>query len=379
MAEEGIAIIGQGMVASLGLDCESCCAAARAGIQRSRHLPFAFNDVRTKTVEYAVGHQVPFLTEGFEDSARLVRLLSGALRDLQLHYEIPNGYLSALYLSLPSRKRQCSGAELAATDEIRTEMFDNATQSLTDWCVRHAARIIGPAAYQLGWSPPPAVRFVTTEGHTGVARAIQAAVGDLRSGVVETAIVAGVDSLLDEDTLIWLKVTGRLKSSAVPAGVTPGEAAALVVLQSAEAARRQACARIRAVYLRQDSTAFLNGGHPLGVALGTVLSEALSYRRSEDYTTWIVSDQNGEPFRAMDWGNAFIRAVSPPGQPVLWYTPLSFGDTGAASGAVALCVAVSAFHRGYSPAPLSIVLSAADGAERASLVVSRNPATSNRQ
>lgn len=361
-----VAIAGMGMVASLGLDAATCCAAARAGILRSRPLPFAFNDVRAKKVEHAVGHQVPFLTEGFEGTARLVRLLAGALQDLEASMGSPLPPRSGCYLSLPSRFRHVTGAEIVANEEVRKEMERSAAQSGLERPMDDAARILQQAGELLRF-PVPALRFVTTVGHTGAAEAISAAIKDLRSGAVKAAVVGGVDSLLEEDSLVWLQVTARLKSSAVPAGLMPGEAAAVLLLTAAQAQRHGA--HIGGACLRRDKSSFLRGDPPLGTALAEVARDAVGHYEPGDAPVWIVADLNGEPYRATDWGSALVRAQRALGDPVLWCPAASFGDTGAAGGAIGVCLAVRALDRGYAPARWSMVLSAADGPDRASLCV----------
>ena len=79
-------------------------------------------------------------------------------------------------------------------------------------------------------------------------------------------------------------------------------------------------------------------------------------------------------YRAMEWGNAVIRLVGNSqafAEPVLWYPAASFGDTGAASGAVALCIAVNAFARGYAPAQTVAILSSAEDSSRAAVLLKR--------
>jgi 3-oxoacyl-[acyl-carrier-protein] synthase-1 len=92
---------------------------------------------------------------------------------------------------------------------------------------------------------------------------------------------------------------------------------------------------------------------------------------------WVISDLNGEPYRAIDWGNALVRRIRALAEPVLWCPALWFGDTGAASGAVALCLAARAFERSYAPAPWSLVLSSADGPDRAAVIVTADAAAAS--
>jgi hypothetical protein len=91
-------------------------------------------------------------------------------------------------------------------------------------------------------------------------------------------------------------------------------------------------------------------------------------------TAWIVTDHNGEAYRALDWGHALVRlgAIAPGFRSApLLYPALSFGDTGAASGGVACCLVVEALARRWAPADAALVLSAADGPERTAVALGR--------
>ncbi len=76
-------IAGIGLVSALGCDAATSCAAARAGLVRSRVLDnFALRSAVDGEAEPVIGHPVSLLTRGFEGDARLMRLLQGALTDL---------------------------------------------------------------------------------------------------------------------------------------------------------------------------------------------------------------------------------------------------------------------------------------------------------
>jgi 3-oxoacyl-[acyl-carrier-protein] synthase-1 len=89
---------------------------------------------------------------------------------------------------------------------------------------------------------------------------------------------------------------------------------------------------------------------------------------------WFVVDQNGEVFRANDWGFGLVRLQGASGidtaQTEVWYPAGSFGDVGAASGAVATCIALRAFERRYAPSPHALVIASGDGVDRAGCVIS---------
>jgi 3-oxoacyl-[acyl-carrier-protein] synthase-1 len=91
---------------------------------------------------------------------------------------------------------------------------------------------------------------------------------------------------------------------------------------------------------------------------------------------WFITDQNGETFRAYEWADFVLRvrdrfpAVM---EAPLLYPAVAFGDTGAASGALGLALAVRAFARGYAPARTAVVFSASYEGLRSGIRVEAPP------
>lgn len=376
---DNICITGMGMVASIGYDVITCCAAARAGIVRSTGLDYfpvlAPDDWDPLGL---TAHQASLVTEGFEGKIRLLRLAHAGLADLQRRAPDPPWTYArtSFYLSLPDPRRVHSGLALIEDEEDRQRLTKEAQEAeeepldekMPDDLLEKAARLSC-------WRGEPSLRFVTTAGHTGVAEALRAAFADLYNGHVEVAIVGGLDSLLDEDTLRWLESRGRLKTPNVPGGLQPGEAGAFLVLEPWQDARRRG-ARIfgilKELSFGEETRSLLGAQTPLGVGLKEVFAPiAKSAGWADRHIVWIISDQNGELYRATEWGNAIVRLVAKFKafeEPVLWYPAASFGDAGAASGAVSLCIAMNAFDRGYAPSREATIVSSADGLQRAAML-----------
>jgi 3-oxoacyl-[acyl-carrier-protein] synthase-1 len=361
-------VIAMGMATSLGLDVATAAAAARAGVSRARELEyFLVRSADDPSHQGVVGHELPDVTRGFEGRARLLRITQATLSDVlrQMPGTPPEPKRTAFYLSLPDPARTVETPEGEAPPPQ-----DPAT------ALRRGEQLVHAAAKLVGWPGPPTVAFVSTSGHTGVAEALARATADLERGGVRTAIVGGVDSLLEERTLAWLEATGRLKTPRMPAGLPPGEAGALLVLRAAaDDGGAVPAATIRALGMGTEP-------HPLGSgepSHGTGLVDAFTAVATTagwDRATsaWVVSDHNGEPYRAHEWGHAVVRLLArwpACANPTLWYPAVSFGDTAGASGGVALCLAARAFVRGYAPGEHAIIASSADGPPRAAVLVSR--------
>ena len=379
---EALCITGIGMVTSLGLDVKTSCAAARAGIARSGEIEyFPVRSPEDGSVSGLVVHAAPMITDGFEGDARLLRLMAAALSDLMR--QTPDAPWvkgkTAFYLSLPDQLRTFTGAALIPDEKERGQKEEEALAAAGEPPDSSRPRnLLLKAASLSDWPGEPDLRFTSTSGNTGVAEALAKAAEDLAKGVIDAAVVGGVDSLCGGETLAWLDTTGRLKTPDLPAGLQPGEAGAFFVaepLRSARARKAPIHATVQTVRLEAESRTLLSGEPPLGEGLASLLQGAPPGGQGKSGTPWIITDQNGEPYRAMEWGHAVVRMVRDwpeLNNAALWYPAISFGDTGAAFCAVAACMAVRAYERAVGPDARAIIVSSSDGVTR-SVVVLQQP------
>lgn len=368
-------VVGLGMVASLGADVATSCAAARAGLSRSA--PVEHYLVRSEVEgdpEPVIGHQASLFTRGFEGEARLVRLAQGALTDLMARSAGVDWMSGGVrfYMALPSAWRCYEGIELIADEEgqraraakLAALREDTASAGHRSDPVR-GTRILRKAAALAKW-PTEIPAPTCFAGHAGGLEAVNAALSDLSTNAARVAVVLGIDSLLDEETLDWLNSCQRLKCDATPAGCQPGEAAVAIGL-TLEAPARPA-PRVRAVSIAQEPRSLLAGGSGTGQGLATAIAECAKAVPGE--IAWVVSDHNGEVYRANDWGYALVRLRSQFesfAAPVVWYPAASFGDIGAASALAGICIAARAWDRNYAPAATALIAAASEGPGRAAL------------
>jgi 3-oxoacyl-[acyl-carrier-protein] synthase-1 len=375
-------VLATAMVNSLGYDVHTACAAARAGLTRPVELPFTILE-NDRSPGLAIGHAATLLGGGFEADARLVRLLEGALRDLvgQGQIDLRSTRRLAFYLALPASDRERQGLNLIVDEEARPRYLEQIGEPSPVDEVGRALRILDIAARMADL--PENVRNslntlrVSIAGHAAVIELYQHAQSDLESGRVDLAIVGGVDSLIGHATLTWLYLTGRLKGAESPAGLLPGEAAALVALGTRSTSGQPTSpprARIDHVATLSSATQFLSGAPADGQSQFQIMRALRAALGGSSDTQWPIVDQNGEVFRASDWGCSLVRLRAAGGAADdganAWYPAASFGDVGAASGAVATCMAVEAHERGYAPSRHAMILSNSDGSARAGCVVS---------
>lgn len=399
--EQLIYVTGIGMVSALGFDAPTSLAAARAGVSRAQSLAsYPVPDADDGNDTGLTCHIVPFATAGFEGEVRLSRLAELALQDLVSRQRWLNSVDAlACYLSMPDPLRTSvkpvastpsndgvgDGEDEGDTDtdeatededgEAPTPVdFDESAESAIEpWSL--AESILTRASRSAGLGDAPKLMFVSLAGHTGFARALERACTDLRGGTIDRAIVGGFDSLVDADVLSWLEAVGRLKTPDNPVGLQPGEAGTFVLVETEAACQARGGAAsvvLRGLAFGEEENP-QGADHPpsgkgLAVALHTIV-KGVHFRHR--LPLWCITDQNGETYRAQDWGSAQVQIeMTHRAQIVgdLSYVAVAFGDTGAASGGIALCTAVAAFERRYAPASLAAVISAADSGDRAVLL-----------
>jgi 3-oxoacyl-[acyl-carrier-protein] synthase I len=358
-----VPIAAVGMVSALGLDWHTSCAAGRAGISRAApvdHYRLQAGDCLK--IQFLVAHQIDLLARGFEGQGRLLRLLAGAFADLRQRIPTSPGEIP-LFLALPDPDRISIPAEENSGDSNETQPRPTREEMALDLVERAA---------QLGrW--PGRVRLASVStGHTGFAEALHNCVSALTRHEAELALVGASDSLLDDDTLNLLKAAGRLKHPEAPTGLVPGEAAVLFQVGKTSTAER-GLGSIEAICFSEEQRHLASGNTSHGKALFAAIAEAGSeggWPGSD--VPWIFADHNGEAYRANEWGFALHRLVARNrhfAETKTSFPAIFFGDTGAASAAVAVANALASWKRGYAIAPRCCVVSSADAAPRSAILL----------
>ncbi|RKH46208.1 TIGR02270 family protein [Corallococcus sicarius] len=363
-----LAVTGLGLVSSLGDGVVGSCAAARVGVARPGAMegtPVVDEDSGEELP--VTGHAIPHLTQGFSGVGRLVRLGVAALADLVHQTGLTAGPRTGLFLNLPSgfllaaaerhareaakqeaaasRQEEDSGeAEVSEEEPLLAEVLrERYSGTLLPRLLAQATLPGGVSQQELFFGDSPG--FVT---------ALRAAERALRSGAVERCIVGGIDSLVEPEWLDALEELRLLKTPNRPTGLMPGECAAFVLVeQVGTAARRSAPvhAYIDALASASEPTHLFSGQPHLGVALTSALSEVLGKLEDRGRETGLVfADVDGTMQRAQDWGYAQVRLDGFPLKELPQWTPVdAWGGVGAATGALAVCMAARSFARGHAP------------------------------
>lgn len=367
-----VRIAAMGMVSSIGHDVVTSCAAARAGLTMRSKLNVL--DFKTQslfgneTLDGAPdlsGHVVRGVCEGFSEVGKALLLGAAALRDLLARTRI-------------------SPHELK-----RTGMFVN----LSDWAIRDTAwfedkqSCFSPSAHwkertkefaatlakTVGLDMCSELQYVYHGGNSGIAYSLVDAITLMQQGRMDRCLIGGIDSHVEPGFLLAAAKLGLLRNNECQTGLTPGEGAAFFLIERIGDSDTPALARI--FFCCGDTPVAERATGPTrNDILSEILCRALAMARPR-YAgdIWFIGDLDGSEQRAVIWGNCLLQldVEHRTGIVPLWLPAATFGSTGAASGAIAVCAAARAFERGYAPRGACAIWSCSENGGRGTVLVDK--------
>ena len=327
----------------VGLTAESSAAAVRAGISRLREFPFV-----TPQGEPQIVAADPLLEDGMEGRARLRPMLEGVIDEVRAK-------LGAIDLSA---KGSCD--VFVAVPEARPG-FSNVD---AEW--------VGRATEELLRSREIDARVIVGgRGHAGAMACVERVAAIAAQRLAPIYLVIGLDSYVDVATFCWLEARRQLAQLSTPNGFVPGEAAACLVLATRGTRRqlRMPClARIvgvgnaREPLLRDSET----GSFGKGMS-EAVLRAGAGLSLPGDGADAVYCDINGERYRSEEWGFFAMRAHHTMRGLAYEAPSSSWGDVGAAFGALGAILATQAFVRGYASGPRALVMAGSESGSRGAM------------
>lgn len=375
-----IAVTGLGMTSSLGLTAVASCAAARAGVTHWAPLEIEEADVKRLKSVPLKGQAARGYTDGFTGVGRLLRLADGALADVLEDARLKPADMSrtGVFLcvagDLYARVRSESVRhEEGVTPELAEALEEEAAETRKEARAHVGRRLLPQLLTLYGLAIPPGAQDYFTGGAASFATALAKALELLRGRVVDRCLVGGVDSLVEGAALEDVYEMGLVRTPESAVGFFPGEAAAWVLLERADAARARnatALAWLGNVAVEREASHRFSGDVPLGAALLRAVTSCCSGRKPEE-TGLVLANLNGDEWRARELGLALseMKEAGLPADAPRWYPPASFGEVGAATGAVSACMAVRGFARGYAGASSALVLLLADDEARGAFLL----------
>ncbi|WP_073560771.1 hypothetical protein [Archangium sp. Cb G35] len=356
-------IVAMGMSSCLG-PLLTACAAFRAGISRVRtSREFRYFPEEDNAPLPLRTCSIPVRTFGFSAAGRLVAILGGTLEDLQSRLELGNLRTdTALYLVLPD--------PLEREFPMRAGLMEDPSgrvEALGQFVLNQTFENLG-----MTWRGLKGQFFMG--GQVTFARALQAAQVALESRSVGACLVMAVDSLLSPPTLSRLVRERRVKTDDLPVGFIPGEVGVAILLRPAPGSLKEGSASpvsIRQVHVSDPPASRQTDDRVLAFCVERVLQPHGGPAPEEPL---LVSDHNGEQRRASEWGNLQIHLHAAHPDWMLenaCFPAIGFGETGAASGAVGVCVAARSLERGYARSRSALVLSTSEDGARAAILLNK--------
>jgi 3-oxoacyl-[acyl-carrier-protein] synthase-1 len=354
MSAGRLAIVALGATTAVGRNAALSAAAIRAGIVRPRPVVDPeILDAETHEPVPIIGHPIRGVTDGFTLFGRWLRMASVAVGDL--------------LLSLPEAER--TPGTWRRTALLLCVCTPDPSVFLADPQETVAAiseQVATALLEELDIAIPPQLIEVLPFGHVAFALGVHQARAYIGRDCDRVLLVA-VDSRLDPLLLENLASQGRIKHAGSPVGFSPGEASVALLLArpgtSSRAPAAVICGSFHDLNPRDVSAA-------TDRALTDVCTNALAEAGVDAISGEVYIDLSGEVWRARQWGDALpLLHAKLAGDIVL--PAVSVGDTGAASGALAACLAARAFERGYAKADDAAVISMADNGNVACVVIAR--------
>lgn len=349
----GCVLTGMGAVSAVGRGAAATCAAIRAQVSRPRKVhSFRVLDGEHQVTVPLTAYPVRGFTEGFHGVGRWLRLARGALADLLKTSALPGRddlrfwKETALWAVAPEAEAPLFAVPEADPADLRRSLLN-------------------PLCAGFGL-PVDEERFVVIRrGHAGMAEAVTEGLRQLARGDVQRLLIIAVDSYLEPAVLKQLAAANRLKTGERPIGLMPGEAGLCLLLEQPSSAQKRSArvhAQVTAAATGTDPNALSTGRPNTGQELASCIAQVLT-RSAPDapFDCDVYSDLNGEPWRAREWGGAVVRLHPRLAVRKLHLPCSQVGDTGAASGALGVCMAAQGMERPGPPLPALVISSSARG------------------
>ena len=337
MNSSPIAILGTGLVTSVGLTTAACCCAFRAKIAN----PFETRFIDSNGA-WIMAHQVS-LDRPWPGLTKLAKMAALAIEEALQELDRDQWHRLPLLLCVAEAERP--GRMDGLDDQLLTQVQG-----------------------ELGVSFAQTSALVP-HGRVGVAVALAQARALLRSTSVPGVLIVSVDSLLSWPTLSHYEREDRLLTESNSNGFMPGEGAGALLMGAPEdRSPHLLCTGLG--FAREP--AHIDSGEPLRAngltqAIKASLDDAGRQLHDMDFR---ITDNSGEQYYFKEASLALTRLMRQ-GKEVfdIWHPAECTGEAGAASGVALIATAREACLKGYAPGPNILAHWANDAGHRAAVTL----------
>jgi 3-oxoacyl-[acyl-carrier-protein] synthase I len=212
------------------------------------------------------------------------------------------------------------------------------------------------------------------KGHAAGLMVLESASRLLIEGECEFCLVGGVDSYIDPDTLDWIEGNEQLHIPSNAWGFIPGEAAAFCLLCSTNTANQYKLpikAQLLSTATTQEENCIKTETVCIGEGLTSAVSRALKALPDGMKINQIYCDQNGEAYRAAEFGFMLARLSEYFIDSSDYMAPADcWGDVGAASGPLFVNLVCAVDEKEYDDGQVSLLWTSSEGGERSASILS---------
>lgn len=336
-------IVGVGACSPIGFDARQTALAIRA--RKIVPRPMSLVDRNGHRFGSA---RVLGLREDLYGTERLVAMGARALREAARDAGVPHDRPVRVLVGVAERGRPLPAGEAEA---LSARVF------LPDLERASGQRIDGAGSE------------VVRLGHAGMAVMLERAIAQ---GGGEPILVGCVDTYHHPETIRWLERELRVLGESIHNGFIPSEGAAFVALGSARVGAsspdRRPIARVLSAAAGVDQ---VPDGQPRLAEVMTELVRSGATKIGAHVVPWVLTDMNGERHRSREWSFVSIRNKEALQGGVTREDHLGqlVGDAGAATGALGVAYAATAFRIGFAPATSTLIALHSDGDERGVVVL----------
>jgi 3-oxoacyl-[acyl-carrier-protein] synthase I len=337
MSSPPIAILGTGLVTSVGLTTAACCCAFRAKITN----PFETRFIDSSGA-WIMSHQVG-LDQPWPGLTKLAKMAALAIEEALQGLNKDQWHRLPLLLCVAEAERP--GRMAGLDDQLLTQIQSELGVSFAQ-----------PSA-------------LVPHGRVGVAVALAQARALLASSKMPGVLIVSADSLLSWPTLSHYEREDRLLTESNSDGFMPGEGAGALWVGAVEGGSHQLiCTGIG--FGRE--AAHIDSGEPLRAdgltrAIKASLDSAGRQLHDMDYR---ITDNSGEQYYFKEASLALSRTLRQHKEDFdIWHPAECTGEAGAVSGAAVIATAREACLKGYTPGPNILTHWANDAGQRAAVTL----------
>lgn len=343
MEQDSICILSLGAQTAIGLNATSTAAAVRAGISGFNEHPFMINQ---QGEPYTLA-MVPSIDPYTSYRQRMILMVEQAVKETiaGLEYQRVHQAIPAI-IGLPE-VRPGLPQDLAFLIEESVRELNNAQISINSV-------------------------HTLLNGHSAGLLALERGRQILSVGNAEFCLVGGLDSYIEPETLEWIEDNDQLHQPANAWGFIPGEAAGFCLICLKNTAKRynlMVRAELVSIATAIEQNRIKAETICLGQGLTRAVKDVTKYLPQDSKVNYMICDQNGEAYRADEFGFMLTRLSDLFEDPSDYLAPADcWGDVGAASGPLFINQTCAAFEKGYAKGQYTLLWTSSEGGERTAAI-----------